>query len=173
MTAAASSGGTASTQVGWQGAELVLTRVFQAPRELVFRAWTDPEHWAQWFGPHGSTLPFCRLDARPGGTLHYQHHFPDYPDVWIRGTYSDVAPPERLAFTCHFSDEAGGRVDRHGFPGEMTIAVAFAEHPDGTEVTIRQTGLVTDQGEVQGWMETLDRLASLLAVSHTHTGADR
>lgn len=172
MTAAASSGGTASTRIGWEGAELVMTRVFQAPRELVFRAWTDEEHWARWFGPHGSTLPFCRLDARPGGTLHYQHHFADYPDVWIRGTYTDVAPPERVSFTCHFSDEAGGRVERPGFPGEMTITVQFAEHADGTEVAIRQTGLVTDQGELQGWTESLDRLASLLTDSHTHTGAE-
>lgn len=163
MTAAASSGGTASTQIGWKGAELVLTRVFQAPRELVFRAWTEAEHWARWFGPHGSTLPFCQLDARPGGTLHYQHHFPDYPDVWVRGTYTHVAPPERVSFTAWFSDPAGRRVERPGFPGEMSITVDFAEHPQGTLVTIHHAGLVEDQGEVQGWTESLDRLAGLLA----------
>ena len=163
MTAAASSGGTARTQIGWEGAELVLARVFHAPRELVFRAWTDAEHFARWFGPHGSTLPFCRLDARPGGTLHYQHHFPDHPDVWIRGTYTEVAPPERIAFTVWFSDESGGRVERPGFPAEMSIAVHFAAHPDGALVTIRHAGLVTDQGEVQGWTESLDRLAQTVA----------
>lgn len=173
MTAATGSGGTALTQIGWEGAELVLTRVFHAPRELVFRAWTEAEHWARWFGPHGSTLPFCRLDARPGGTLHYQHHFPDYPDVWIRGTYTEVAPPERVSFTVWFSDEGGGRVERPGFPPEMSITVHFSEHPRGTLVTIHHAGLVTDQGEVQGWTESLDRLASLLAESHTPTGADR
>jgi uncharacterized protein YndB with AHSA1/START domain len=172
MTAAAGSGGTA-TQIGWQGAELVLTRVFHAPRELVFRAWTDPEHFAQWFGPHGATLPDCWLDARPGGTLHYRHHFPDYPDVWIAGTFADVAAPERISFTVWFSDESGGRVERPGFPAEMTISVVFTEHPDGTLVTIHHHGLMTDQGEVQGWTESLDRLASLLADFHTPTGADR
>ncbi len=51
--------------------ELVLTRVFAAPRELVFEAWTDPEHLARWFGPRDSTLPFCKMDVRPGGVLHF------------------------------------------------------------------------------------------------------
>ncbi len=84
-----------------------------------------------------------------------------------------MAPPERVSFTVWFSDEGGGRVERPGFPPEMSITVDFSEHPDGTLVTIRHAGLVTDQGEVQGWTESLDRLASLLAESHTPTGADR
>jgi uncharacterized protein YndB with AHSA1/START domain len=152
-----------ATSIAWEGGELVLTRVFAAPRELVFRAWTQAEHFAEWFGPRGATLPVCRLDARPGGTLHYQHHFPDYPDVWVAGTFTDVAAPERLAYDVWFSDEAGGRARRPGFPRQMTIAVTFDAHPDGTLVTIRQLGLERDQGEVQGWKETLDRLAERLA----------
>jgi uncharacterized protein YndB with AHSA1/START domain len=158
------------TRVARDGGELVLTRVFAAPRELVFRAWTEAEHFAAWYGPHGATLPFCRLDARPGGTLHYRHHFPDYPDVWVAGTFTDVAAPERLAYDVWFSDESGGPVQRPGYPPRMRIAVAFDAHPDGTLVTIRHAGLPGDQGEVQGWTESLDRLASLLAQSHTRTG---
>lgn len=164
MTTAASSAPDA-TSVAWEGGGLVLTRVFAAPRELVFRAWTDAEHFAAWFGPRGATLPFCRLDARPGGTLHYQHRFPDYPDVWVAGTYTQVAPPERVAFSVWFSDESGGRVERPGFPGEMSMTVDFAEHPRGTLVTIHQTGLEKDQGEIQGWKESLDRLAERLAAT--------
>jgi uncharacterized protein YndB with AHSA1/START domain len=166
MTAAASSTGPAPTQLGWDGGDLIITRVFGAPRELVFRAWTEAEHFARWWGPHGSTLPFCRLDPRPGGTLHYQHHFPDYPDVWIRGTYRDVTAPERISFITWFSDAAGNRVERPGFPGEMLITIDLDDHPDGTRVSIRHTGLTEDQGEVQGWTESLDRLATLLAVPH-------
>jgi uncharacterized protein YndB with AHSA1/START domain len=173
MTAAASSAGHAPTAIGWDGADLVITRVFPAPRETVFRAWSEPEHFARWWGPHGSTLPFCQLDARPGGALHYQHHFPDYPDVWIGGTYREIAAPERIAFACWFSNAAGDRVERPGFPAEMTITVAFDEHPDGTLVTIRHAGLTEEQGEVQGWTESLDRLASLLAASHTSTTGDQ
>ncbi len=168
MTMGASS---AEPSLRWEAGELVITRTFAAPRETVFRAWTEAEHFARWFGPRGATLPFCRLDARPVGVLHYQHAFPDYEDVWVRGTYREVDAPERFSFTCHFSDESGARVDRPGFPREMTISVAFAEEEGGTRVTIRQTGLDADQGEVQGWLESLDRLAEALpSIPHAAAG---
>lgn len=162
MTAATGSAGTIPEAVSWDGADLVLTRVFRAPREVVFRAWTEPEHFARWFGPHGSTMPICRLDARAGGVIHFCHRSPRHPDVWIRGVYGEVAAPERIDFTWHFSDPAGDRVERPGFPAEMTIAVTLDEHAGGTRVTVRQSGLVRDQGEVQGWREGLDRLETLL-----------
>ena len=173
MTAATSSAGPAPTAVAWDGGDLVLERVFDAPRELVFRAWTEPEHFARWWGPAGSSLPFCTLDARPGGTLHFCHSFPDYPDVWVRGEFLEVAAPERVAFTCWFSDPEGGRVERPGFPAEMTILVALDEQGGGTLLTARHAGLVEDQGEVQGWRESLDRLAELLATHRNPNGEHR
>jgi uncharacterized protein YndB with AHSA1/START domain len=173
MTAAASSAGAAPASVEWQAGELVLTRVFDAPRALVFRAWTEPEHFARWFGPHGSTLTLFRMEVRPGGAFHYRHRFPDHEDVWVAGRYLEVAPPERLAFACWFSDGEGSRVDRPGFPAEMRIDVTLAERGGGTEVTIRQTGMARDQGEVQGWRESLDRLEAMLASGHTPQGEDR
>ena len=162
MTAAASSVGE-PTQVGWEGGDLVLTRVFGAPRALVFSAWTRPEHFARWWGPHGSTLTLRAMDARPGGALHFCHRFEDHEDVWVGGVYGDVRPPERISFTCWFSGPDGGRVERPGFPPEMTITIDFREHPQGTLVTARHAGLDEDRGEVQGWKEGLDRLATLLA----------
>jgi uncharacterized protein YndB with AHSA1/START domain len=156
---------TAPTSFAWVDGDLVLERVFRAPRERVFRAWTEPEHFARWFGPQGSSLSLCRMDVRPGGTLHFRHRFPDHEDVWVRGEYREVAAPERLSFSCHFSDPEGGRVERPGFPAEMTITVTFAAVPEGTRLTVRQTGLVMDQGEVQGWTEGMDRLAELLAAA--------
>lgn len=161
MTSATRDPNPAST--AWTDGALVITRTFPAPRELVFRAWTDPEHFARWFGPTGASLPFLRMDARPGGALRYQHRFSDYPDVWVGGVFDDVSPPEHLAFTCWFTNPDGERVERPDFPGEMTIAVSFDAVADGTRVTVRQTGLEQDQGEVQGWLEGLDRLAALLA----------
>jgi uncharacterized protein YndB with AHSA1/START domain len=157
----------ASTQVRWDGGDLVITRVFPAPRELVFHAWTRPEHFGAWWGPHGSTLDVRRLDARTGGAIHYRHRFEDYPDVWIGGVYRDVDAPGRIAFSTWFSDEAGSRVQRPGYPPEMTITVTFAEHPEGTLLTARHAGLPGDHGEVQGWTESLDRLATSLANPHT------
>lgn len=151
------------TVVGWEDGTLVLTRTFAAPRELVFGAWTDPEHFARWFGPTESTMPFLRMDARPGGALHFQHSHRDYEDVWVGGTFDEITPPEHLVFSFWFSNPDGARVDRPGFPGQMTIDVAFDAVADGTRVTVRQAGLERDQGEVQGWREGLDRLAALLA----------
>lgn len=172
MTAAASSAGPAAATVAWDGGELVVTRLLDAPRELVFRAWTEPEHFARWWGPAGSSLPFCALDARPGGVLHFCHRFPDHPDVWVRGEYLEVAPPERVAFACWFSDAEGNRVERPGFPAGMTIRVTLRAQGGGTLLTARHAGLDEDRGEVQGWTESLDRLAALLAAPHTN-GDDR
>lgn len=163
MTTAASSESATTTSMEWDGGELVMTRVYPAPRALVFRAWTDAAHFAQWFGPHGTSLPVCTLDPRPGGSLHFLHRHADGLNVWVAGQFHEVAPPERLAFGTWFSDETGGRVERPGFNLESTILVTFDEHPAGTRVTIRQTGLLSDQGEIQGWRETLDRLAGHLA----------
>lgn len=169
MTTAASSAGPAP--VAWDGGDLVITRVLHAPREVVYEAWTRPEHFARWWGPHGSTTDVRAMDVRPGGTLHYRHHFPDYPDVWIRGEYREVHAPEVVSFVTWFSDESGARVDRDGFPGEMIITITFADDAEGTRMTARHAGLVQDQGEVQGWNEGLDRLATLLAdFHHTSTG---
>jgi uncharacterized protein YndB with AHSA1/START domain len=163
MTTAAGNAATTSEPVRWDDGDLVLTRVFDAPREMVFRAWTEPERFARWFGPTSSTIPVLEMDARPGGILHFCHRFADHPDVWVRGEFREVRAPEIVSFTCGFSDPAGTRVDRPGFPSEMTITATFAEVGGRTRVTIRQTGLVEDQGEVQGWAEGLDRLAALLA----------
>lgn len=163
MTAAVSSESVGTSTIGWNDGELVMTRVYPAPRALVFRAWTQAEHFAQWFGPHGTTLPFCTVDARAGGTLHFLHRHANGEDVWIGGQFHEVVQPERLALGIWFSDQTGGRVNRPGFSLESTITVTLDEHADGTRVTIRHTGLVSDQGEVQGWAEGLDRLADHLA----------
>ena len=163
MMTEASSESIGTASIGWDGGELVMTRVYPAPRALVFRAWTEAEHFARWFGPHGTDLPVCRLDARPGGSLHFCHSHADGLVVWVAGEFHEVAPPERLSFGTWFSDESGGRVERPGFNLESTITVTLDEHPHGTRVTIRQTGLLSDQGEVQGWTETLERLAEHLA----------
>jgi uncharacterized protein YndB with AHSA1/START domain len=168
----ASSAGTAAARVDWEGADLVLSRVFAAPRELVFAAWTQPEHFGQWWGPHESTTVVRTMDVRPGGLLHYCHQFAE-GEFWIGAVYREVAPPERIAFDTFFADASAARVDRPGFPESMTITVTFAEHPDGTLVTARHQGLVEDQGEVEGWTQSLERLATLLSVINPSTGDDR
>lgn len=141
--------------------DLVITRILPAPRPLVFRAWTEKEHFVRWFGPHSSTMPFCEMDARAGGTLHFCHAFSG-SEVWARGTYLEVEPPERIVLAFHFSDREGNRVERPGFPLESTITALFEETNEGTRLTIQHAGLKFDQGEGEGWKEGLDRLEELL-----------
>ena len=80
--------------------ELVITRSFDAPRRLVWEAWTNPKHLPHWMlGPPGWTMPRCELDLRPGGTWHFGWHHADGKDMEMRGTYREVTPPERLVST--------------------------------------------------------------------------
>lgn len=141
---------------------LIMTRHFDAPRERVFDAWTKPEHFSQWFGPKGASMPHCTLEPRPGGVLHFFMRVPGDIDVWCKGVFHEVTRPSRLVFNWHFSNEAGELVEREGFPLETVVTVTFTERDNGTDITVRQEGLAVDQGEIQGWSEGFDRLDALL-----------
>lgn len=143
--------------------ELNLTREFDAPRDLVFRAWTEAGHFARWFGPAEATMPFCAMDARPGGILHFCHRMAGHPDTWVRCVFREVAAPERLVFALGFSDADGNEVERPDFARESEVTVTFAEHDGRTTMHLRHGGLVADRGESQGWAEGLDRLDAYLA----------
>src|ERR1700730_17678211 len=87
--------------------QLKITRVFDAPREVVFKAWTDPKQLAQWWGPHGFTNPVCELDARPGGAIRIHMRGPDGTVYPMTGVYKEIGEPERLVFTSAALDEKG------------------------------------------------------------------
>src|ERR1700688_4411146 len=87
--------------------EVVFTRVFDAPRGLVFKVWTDPKHVAQWWGPHGFTNPVCELDARPGGAIRIHMRGPDGTIYPMTGVYREIVEPERLVFTSVPLDKNG------------------------------------------------------------------
>src|ERR1700692_4714884 len=78
---------------------LVVSRIFAAPRELVFKAWRSAEHMKRWFSPEGCTVPEAEIDFRPGGVFDICMHLPDGQDFWSRGNYIEVSPPDRLVFT--------------------------------------------------------------------------
>lgn len=140
--------------------ELLITRIFDAPRHLVFKAWTEPEHMMRWWGPNGFTLPVCEMDVRPGGALRLRMRSPEGRDYWVQGVYREIVEPERIVFTA-------GSMDEQGKPGpETVIIVTFAESEGKTMLTVHQTfEAVTTQtrGAHQGWSESLDRLAEYLA----------
>ena len=79
---------------------LVIERLFDAPRSLVFKVWTHPEHLMRWWGPHGFTLPSCRIDLRPGGVWRFCMRSPEGNNYWQQGVYREIMEPERLVFTC-------------------------------------------------------------------------
>jgi len=140
--------------------ELVVTRVLDAPRSLVFEAWTRPEHLARWWGPQGFTLVTCELDVRPGGAWYRRMRSPEGSEHIKRGVYREVVAPERLVFT--YLNEAAD-----GTPGpEMLVTVTFEEEGAGTRLTLRQTGfesVAERDAHTGGWTSALVRFAGYLA----------
>jgi len=135
---------------------LVMTRVFDAPRELVFKAWTDPRHLVRWSCPHGFTLTHCEGDLRPGGRWRSCMRKPDGHDLWLGGVYREIVPPERLVFTHAWDDPQGN-------PGHETIVTVTLVERDGkTEMTFRQAEFESAgerDGHRGGWTECFEKLA--------------
>ena len=98
---------------------LSITRTFAAPRELVFKVWTQPEHLARWWGPKGFSTPTCQMDARPGGDYRAVIRSPEGKDSVMRGSYREVVPPERLVMTFAWEDEEGQPEARDADHGEL------------------------------------------------------
>ncbi|MGA9852411.1 MAG: SRPBCC family protein [Gammaproteobacteria bacterium] len=146
--------------------ELVLTRVFDASRELVFRAWTDPEHLARWWGPQGFTNPVCELDPRPGGAIRIHMCAPDGTVYPMKGVFREIIAPERLVFTNIAVDVAGN----HLIEGLTTVT--FAEHDGKTKLTLQTRGVAVApvaaqylKGMETGWTQSLERLARHLTLN--------
>jgi len=157
--------------------EFVLTRVFDAPRDLVWKAFTDPAHMKNWWGPKGFTVHVAKMDFRPGGSYHYCMRSPDGRDMWGKFVYREIVTPERIVFVNSFSDENGG-LTRHPmsptWPLEMLSAFTFVEYEGKTTFTIkwvpynateeeRKTFDAGREGMSKGWTGTLDQLAEYLA----------
>lgn len=144
--------------------ELVLTRIFDAPRELVFKAWTDAKHVSQWWGPHGFANPICELDLRPGGTMLIHMRGPDGTVYPMTGVYQEVVRPERLVFT-------SGALDADGNPlFEVLTTVTFTEESGKTKQilkarVIKRTAQAAPYlaGMEAGWTQSLERLAAYVA----------
>lgn len=161
---------------GSPGREFTISREFNAPRELVFNAWTEAERLAEWWGPKGFKIRVAKLDVRPGGVFHYSMTTPGGEDWWGRFVYREVVPPERMVFVSSFSDAEGG-VTRApfnpAFPLEVLSTITFTEHDGRTTITLRGVPLNASEEESktfdgmvksmqQGWTGTLDQLADYL-----------
>jgi uncharacterized protein YndB with AHSA1/START domain len=158
--------------------DFVISRVLDAPRDLVWKYFTDPERMKEWWGPKGATVVASKMDLRVGGTYHYGMKTPDGKMMWGKFVYREIVPPERFVVISSFSDENGG-VTRHplapGWPLEMLSVFTFEEAPVGkTGFTVRwcphnatadeeKTFEAARPGMTQGWSGTLEQLEGYLA----------
>jgi uncharacterized protein YndB with AHSA1/START domain len=158
----------------------VLTRHFRAPRELLWQAWTDPQHLAAWMGPAGSTALAAHMDLRVGGRYHYGMRTADGTEMWGLCEYREIAPPERLVYVQSFSDPQGG-LTRHPlaptWPAHMLTTVTLMEHAglsQGTTLELRWEPIEAVAGEIatfnsahagmqQGWAGSMAKLEAWVA----------
>ncbi len=154
--------------------ELTITRIFDAPRELVWKAWTEPERVKRWWGPKDFTAPFSTLDFRVGGAYLNCMRSPDGKDYWSTGVYQEIVPMERIVYTDSFADEKGNVVPATHYglsadhPLEMLVTVTFEEEKGKTKMTLRHAGLppgtMSDMANA-GWNQSFDKLAESLKMS--------
>jgi len=160
-----------------QSSDFVVSRVFDAPRDLVWKAFTDPERMKHWWGPKGFTVIASKMDLRPVGTYHYGMKAPDGSAMWGKFVFREIVATERMVFINSFSDEAGGTT-RHPmaptWPLEMLSTFTFEDQGGKTKVTIRwaphnataEERKTFDAGHDsmrQGWGGTMDKLAAYVA----------
>ncbi len=147
--------------------DLVMSRVFDAPQEMVFKAFSNCAALMQWWGPRLWPTKFCEIDFRPGGVWRYCMRGPAGEEAWGKATYRDIVSPERIAFVDAFTDADGNET-----PGmaQAQVVVEFAEYDGKTRLTTRATYAspadlksVLDMGMVDGMTETWDRLEEFLA----------
>jgi uncharacterized protein YndB with AHSA1/START domain len=146
--------------------DVTVARVFDAPRDLVFKAWTDPKQLAQWWGPAGYTTSRCEVDSRPGGHMQIQMHAPDGTIYQWESTFRDIDPPKRILFDSAVADRNGNLL----FKGIHTVT--FEENNGKTRLTVHSlanavtpAGAEALKGMPDGWSDCLGRLAEVLTAA--------
>lgn len=151
--------------------EVNISYIFNAPREIIFKAWTDPEQLLQWFAPDGCTIYFKEIDVRTGGS--YQSCIADtiHGDCWVKGIYKEVLFPERIVYTAIISNEAGESISPldagmdADWPMETVVTITFEEEDGKTKVNLRQTvseTIAKRTGAHPSWIKMLTRLDKLV-----------
>ena len=142
---------------------LLMTRVFDAPRSLVFKVWTDPQHLVRWWGPRGYTTPVCEMDVRPGGAYRLLMRSAQGQEIWWHGIFREIVEPERLVWTCAIDRPDGARVS-----GETVLTVTFEEQGRKTRLTLHQAtfdSIGNCNAHRDGWTQAFERIAERLAAA--------
>lgn len=154
---------------GIEEKQVVVSRSFDAPLELLWKAWTEPEHFMKWYGPKGFTTPTCEIDLKVGGRHLWSMQSPDGMQMYYTGTYKEIVPMERLVYSDGMSDAEGNLIDPtamgmpEGSPNSMDVTVTFA-HKDGkTTITVSHVGFGEGGDHAgMGWEQAFDKLAAIL-----------
>jgi uncharacterized protein YndB with AHSA1/START domain len=143
---------------------LVIERSFDAPVDLIWQMWTDPEHFKAWYGPVGATIPVAKMDVRVGGTrlVCMEMQTPDGPmQMWFAGEYREVVENVRLVYTDAMADEHGNVSSP-----STEVRVVLEDVGGRTKMVLTHTGIAADSPGAAGWMMALDKL-----VAHVRLGA--
>jgi uncharacterized protein YndB with AHSA1/START domain len=152
---------------------MVVTRVFDAPRELVWKAWTDPKYVMQWWGPKGFTSPVCKMDFRVGGKFLCCMRTPDGQDFWNGGEYHEIVLHEKIVYSMYFTDAQGNKVEpaHYGIEHEaidgVQDVILFEDLGNGrTRLTLIGNEIMEDaknSGEFEGWNQIFEKFAAVVA----------
>lgn len=156
--------------------EVVIERSFDAPVDLVWKMWTDPEHFKAWYGPDGAAIPVAKMDVRVGGSrlICMEMQFPSGPmRMWFTGEYREVVENERLVYTESMSDEHGNVTSPaemgmpEGHPATTEIRVELTDVGGRTNMVMTHAGIPSDSPGATGWLMAFDKLAVHLQ-AHSH-----
>ena len=152
---------------------MVITRVFDAPRALVWEAWTNPKYVMQWWGPKGFTAPVCKIDFRVGGKFLCCMRSPDGQEGWNGGEYHEIVPHEKIVYSLYFADAQGNKVEpeqygtEHEAIDDARDVVIFEDFGNGqTKLTMIGNETMEDaknSGQLEGWNETFEKVAAVIA----------
>jgi uncharacterized protein YndB with AHSA1/START domain len=152
---------------------MVVTRVFDAPRALVWEAWTNPKYVMQWWGPKGFTSPSCKMDFRVGGKFLCCMRTPDGQEFWNSGEYHEIVLHEKIVYSMYFADSQGNKVEpehygiEHEAIPDANDVVIFEDLGNGqTKLTLIGNETMEDaktSGQVEGWVQILDKVAAVIA----------
>jgi uncharacterized protein YndB with AHSA1/START domain len=151
---------------------MVVTRIFDAPRELVWKAWTESKYVMQWWGPKGFTAPVCKMDVRVGGKSLLCMRTPDGQEGWNAVEYHEIVPLEKIVSSMYFSDSQGNKIE----PAELGMedeAIAgaydvtiFEDLGNGqtklTHIGNESMESAKNSGQMEGWIETLEKVAAVV-----------
>ncbi|AFL89947.1 hypothetical protein Terro_3736 [Terriglobus roseus DSM 18391] len=152
---------------------MVVTRVFDAPREVVWKAWTDPKYAMQWWGPKGFTTPVYEMDFRVGGKFLICMKSPDGQEFWNGGEYREIVPNEKIVLSMYFADSQGNKVEpehygmEHEAIEDANDVITFEDLGNGkTKLTLignESMETAKTSGQVEGWNQILDKFAAVVA----------